>query len=53
MINLQFEIYDIKGLLLMQTQNRNSNASKFSTGIYFLKIINKNQQILTKKIIKK
>lgn len=52
--NLSFELFDMSGKRILETQNRDINLSKLSRGIYFLNLINReNKQYITKKIIKK
>jgi len=50
--DLRYEIFDIKGKLIMKTSNETINLSGLSNAIYFLKITDPNQQAVTKKIIK-
>ena len=47
-----YQIYQMDGKLVNQGNNFPINISKFTNGIYFLKITTKNNQIINQKIIK-
>lgn len=51
--DLEYEIFDINGKLVMKTSGQTINLSSLSSAVYFLKITNSNNQSFTKKIIKK
>lgn len=51
--NLSFELFDMNGKRILETQNRVINLSELSRGIYFLNITNiENNQFVTKKVIR-
>lgn len=51
--NLSFELFDMNGKRILETQNRDINLSELSRGIYFLNITNiENNQFVTKKVIR-
>lgn len=47
------EVYDLKGKRVLKTKQKSFNISKLQKGIYTLKIKTSNNDIITKKIIKK
>ena len=51
--DLTFDIYDIAGKRLINTDNSEIDLSSLSPGVYLLKITGINNQFITKKIIKK
>jgi hypothetical protein len=47
-----FQIYQMDGKLINHGNNFPINISKFTNGIYFIKLITKNKEIINQKIIK-
>ncbi len=47
-----YQIYQLDGKLITQGNNFPIDISKFTNGIYFLKIATKNNQIINQKILK-
>ena len=51
--DLNFQLFDINGRLILESAHKDINLSNLNQGVYLLKIIATNNRFVTKKIIKK
>lgn len=49
---LNIEVYSLEGQKIFESKNNQINFKNFDSGIYFVRIIDKNYNIVTKKVIK-